>query len=250
MQHGGIFDESKGAAKRKIIHHNGWRVGLMLLLIAVASSLQEFRDVAFCSAPVLFVVIASGMSMPYVAVRYLLILPFGLGTVLLLPVASGGDTWGLAGLLILKLSLANLGMTYILGTTPLPVLLKTMVQLRIPVPLVEMIGFTLRYASVLSDEAVSMLTAQKARGLRAGSWTNLRSYKRLGQLLGVLLMRSLERSERIHQAMLARGYDPYTQGTSAAASLAHSTSRKEGEPDGRHPRRKPVVPVSGYDTSA
>ncbi|WP_438448764.1 ATP-binding cassette domain-containing protein [Gorillibacterium sp. sgz5001074] len=207
LQHGRL-DDSRGAARRKIIRHDGWRVGSMLVLIAVFSSLRGYVDVALCGAPVLFVVIGSGMGFGYVLLRLLLAVPFALAAVVMLPLASGSGTWGLAGLLLLKLVLANLAITYILGTTPVPQLLRTLRRLRLPGPFTDMIGFTLRYITVLSEEAVTMLTAQQARGLRARSWTDVRSYRRMGRLLGVLLERTLERSERIHQSMLARGFHP------------------------------------------
>jgi cobalt/nickel transport system permease protein len=254
MLHGGFFDDTRGAAKRKVIGHEGWRVGSMLLLITVASSLRGYLDVALLGVPVLFVIIRSGMSLSYVLVRLLLVVPFGLAAVILLPVASGMETWGLAVLMLMKLVLANLGLTFLMGTTPLPLFLRTLRRLKVPGPLVDMIGFTLRYVLVLADEAATMLTAQKARGLRAGSWTNIRSYRRIGQLLGVLLERSLERSQRIHLSMMSRGYHPDRPAIPEAvlrADLCHEM--KEGKmlgKDGSHPCRKPVVPVSGYDPSA
>lgn len=254
LQHG-RFDESRGAAKRKLIRHDGWRVGMMLLLIAGLSSLRGYVDVALCGAPVLFVVIWSGMSFFYVALRLVLILPFGLAAVVMLPLTSGAEAWPAARLLMLKLVLANLGITYILGTTPVPLLLRTLRRLRVPGPLTDMISFTLRYLSVLSEEAVTMLTAQKARGLKAGSWTDIRSYRRMARLLGVLLDRSLERSKRIHQAMLSRGYHPDSPAMPEAllapgAAASHMTDRGEALGLGSHPRRSPVVPVSGYDASS
>jgi cobalt/nickel transport system permease protein len=118
------------------------------------------------------------------------------------------------------------------------VLLKTLKTLRVPGPLVDMIGFTLRYLSVLGEEIQAMIVAQKSRGLNTGSFASIRSYKRSGQLLGVLLIRSMERSVRIHQAMLSRGYD------------TSSGSRKRGKADVRHRSERPVVPVPGYDRSA
>lgn len=254
MLHGSFFDDTRGAAKRKVIAHDGWRVGVMLLLIAVASSLRGYMDVALCGVPVLFVIVWSGMSVSYILVRLLLIVPFGLATVILLPVASGAGSWEMAGLLLMKLALANLGLTFLMGTTPLPLFLRTLRRLRIPGPIVDMAGFTVRYVFVLADEAATMLTAQKARGLRAGSWTNLRSYRRIGQLLGVLLQRSLERSQRIHLAMLSRGYHPDMPAIPEAALRADvSHDKKEGKTlgnNGSHPSRQPVVSVPGYDPSS
>ncbi len=59
-----------------------------------------------------------------------------------------------------------------------------------------------RYAFVLGAEAARMATARRLRS--AGRRPGLRSY---GPLLGQLLLRAFQRAQRIHQAMLARGFD-------------------------------------------
>ena len=61
-----------------------------------------------------------------------------------------------------------------------------------------------RYIHVLGEELGRMRTARRARSFHPRSdwsWTLLTS------MLSVLLVRSLERSERVHAAMTARGWD-------------------------------------------
>jgi cobalt/nickel transport system permease protein len=61
-----------------------------------------------------------------------------------------------------------------------------------------------RYLHVLFDELGRMTIARRARTFRPGglvSWTLLTS------LISMLLLRSFERSERVHDAMIARGWD-------------------------------------------
>lgn len=62
--------------------------------------------------------------------------------------------------------------------------------------------FLFRYSFVLADEAARMHRARELRAL--GRRTGLASY---GPLAGHLLLRAFERAERIHLAMLARGFD-------------------------------------------
>ncbi|MDF2922101.1 MAG: cobalt transporter component CbiQ [Paenibacillaceae bacterium] len=235
MSSGSLFSQSRGAATRKVVNHDGWRLGLVLILVALASSMRGYMDVALCGVPVLFAVWRSGMRLAYVLSRFILIAPFGLGTAILLPLASGSGAWALVGLLLVKLSIANLGVTFLMGTTSVPELLQAMKLLRVPAPLTEMMGFTLRYISVLSEEAASMLAAQKARGLRASSFTNIRSYRRMGRLLGVLLVRALERSGRIHMAMLSRGYDSGMDNNQEAFARKVPLEKEE-KPLGSHTR--------------
>jgi cobalt/nickel transport system permease protein len=96
------------------------------------------------------------------------------------------------------------------ATTPLPDLLLAMRALRLPKLLVAILGLMWRYLAVLGDEAMRMIRAREAR---SGSW-NDRSGGTLGWRAGVtgnmagsLFLRGYERSERIYNAMLARGYD-------------------------------------------
>ena len=78
-------------------------------------------------------------------------------------------------------------------------------RLKVPNKLVQMIIFTYRYIFVVLDELGRMFTAARARGFRSG--TNLRTLKTVGNLIGMLFVRSYERTEHIHRAMVSRGYD-------------------------------------------
>ena len=96
------------------------------------------------------------------------------------------------------------------ATTQLPDLLSAMGRLRMPRLLVAILALMWRYLAVLVDEALRMM---RARDSRSGSWTD-RGGGTLawrasvtGAMAGSLFLRGLERSERIHNAMLARGYD-------------------------------------------
>jgi cobalt/nickel transport system permease protein len=95
-------------------------------------------------------------------------------------------------------------------TTSLPDLLWALRTLRVPEPLVAIISFMYRYLYVLADEASRLLRARASRsatrlGARAGNSILWRG-KVAGYMVGSLMLRSFERSERIYQAMAARGY--------------------------------------------
>jgi cobalt/nickel transport system permease protein len=96
------------------------------------------------------------------------------------------------------------------ASTPLPDLLVAMRALHLPRLLVAILGLMWRYLAVLGDEAMRMIRAREAR---SGSWHD-RSGGTLGwrarvtgAMAGSLFLRGYERSERIYNAMLARGYD-------------------------------------------
>jgi cobalt/nickel transport system permease protein len=101
---------------------------------------------------------------------------------------------------LLSLTLLNI----LIQTTSIPALLHALIALRMPPLLVAILASMHRYLAVLFDEFNSMRRAAISRNLMAG-----RSWQRIviGNMMGSLFIRTYERGDRIHQAMLARGYD-------------------------------------------
>lgn len=98
----------------------------------------------------------------------------------------------------------------LVATTSFPDLLWGLRALHIPRVLVSVVGLTYRYIFVLADEAVRLMRARAARsgeveGHRPGGGIAWRG-RVVGGMVGSLALRSLERSERIYDAMIARGY--------------------------------------------
>ncbi len=77
--------------------------------------------------------------------------------------------------------------------------------LHVPAKLVFLFLFTYRGIFLLADEWQRLKTALRLRGFVAAS--NLHSYRTLGYLLGLTLVRGMDRAGRIHQAMLLRGFN-------------------------------------------
>lgn len=76
--------------------------------------------------------------------------------------------------------------------------------LKTPERLVHLIMFTIRYIDVLREEYMRLRTSMKLRGFRPG--TNWHTYRSFGYLVGMMLVRAMERSERILAAMKCRGF--------------------------------------------
>ncbi|NOD94683.1 cobalt ECF transporter T component CbiQ [Ruegeria sp. HKCCD4884] len=77
-------------------------------------------------------------------------------------------------------------------------------KLRCPDALVHLLMFTIRYIEVLREEYLRLRGAMKVRGFRPG--TNWHTYRSFGYLVGMMLVRAIERSERILGAMKCRGF--------------------------------------------
>lgn len=103
----------------------------------------------------------------------------------------------------------------LVGTLDPVVLGHAMGQLRLPKKLIHLFLFTVRYIGVLFDEYRRLRLAMRARAFVAGS--NRHTWRSFGWLMGMLLVRSLERSERILAAMKCRGFNGrfYLAGQSA-----------------------------------
>lgn len=101
---------------------------------------------------------------------------------------------------LLSLFLANI----LVLTTSVPSLLQALTELRMPPLLVAIMASMYRYIAVLVGEFQSMQRAALSRNLMGSKrWQRLV----IGNMFGSLFIRTLERGERVHQAMLSRGYD-------------------------------------------
>lgn len=109
------------------------------------------------------------------------------------------------------------------ATTPPLRLLGALRSLRVPAVLVAIVLLMYRYLFVLVEEAQSMMRARAGRSAFIGSKTGGRKSggslvwraKSAGGMAGSLLIRTLDRSERIYMAMVARGYDGTLRQTDA-----------------------------------
>jgi len=76
-------------------------------------------------------------------------------------------------------------------------------KLKVPAPFVVQLLFLYRYLFVLIEEASRMIRARSLRSFDSGGMR----FKVFVPLLGQLLLRTLDRAQRIHLAMLCRGFD-------------------------------------------
>ena len=83
--------------------------------------------------------------------------------------------------------------------------IKTLEQLKLPNKLVQMIFFIYRYIFVVSDELQKTLISISSRNTGKKSYLFKRHI--LSNIIGMILVRSYERGERIRTAMLSRCYN-------------------------------------------
>jgi cobalt/nickel transport system permease protein len=185
------------------------------MLVVVATPLAWYPLFGGYLVVLVTVVALSGVPAGYLAKRMLVEAPFVLFAVAVPFIADGPriDVLGLsvsepglwaAGALITKGSLGVLASLTLAATTDPQDVLAGLRRLRMPDLIVQIMGFMLRYLDVVTAELGRMTTAMKSRGCDPRS---PRHWPVLARSLGALFIRSYERGERVHLAMLARGYD-------------------------------------------
>jgi len=196
--------------------HRTWAV---LIGIVVAVSIPSTAILTIMLSIIFFAMLWCGIPFRFIITRLLLILPFGFFAVFFLPFTSQGEPvfymFGFAAsdegvakalLILLKICSANLLLTFLIATTPLFDLIKSLRSIGIPAIMIELVSLMMRYFFLLAEETRSMLKAQKSRGFSTEGWFwPRRVYQRFGQLLGMLFLRAYSRSQRIYLSMSARG---------------------------------------------
>lgn len=215
------------------VHHLDPRVKLVLtvafILTAALIPVGTWPVYILLFTVVISLVIIADVGVGKVLKRSLVALPFVLATIPLIFTTPGkqlftinfgfwhlratinGIEWFLS--VGLKSWISIQAAILLIFTTPFPDILAAMRAMRVPRLLVAIIGLMWRYLFVLADEAIRLMRARAARSSDSGiqdlpkggkiSWRA----QIVGGMAGSMLMRSLDRSDRIYVAMLSRGYD-------------------------------------------
>lgn len=226
-----------------LIHRLDARAKLLAMLAYTAVVISFDRYAVSVLAPLaiapLAILCLAGVPVTFVLRRIAILSPFIAMLCLLAPIydhgmhtislgcwrgaISGG--WLTAADIAVKFCLGMLALTALTSTTPFALLLEAMRRMGSPKMLVVQLAFLYRYIFVLIDEAMRI---RRGRDFRSAAAAPVgRRLAAVGGIIGALFVRTLERSERIHTAMCARGYDGQSRSlsrlnfrTSDAAFLA------------------------------
>ncbi|WP_205474376.1 cobalt ECF transporter T component CbiQ [Nocardioides sp. SYSU D00038] len=187
---------------------------LAFVVLVVATPREWFWAFGVHLAVVLAVIGVSRVPPSYLLKRMVVEVPFVVFALLLPFVAHGPHTevlgvtvsepgllgaWGL----LAKGTLGVLASLTLAATTEPHDLLAGLERLRLPDLLVQIMGFMVRYLDVVTTELQRMRVARESRGFSARNPTH---WPVLARAAGALFIRSYERGERVHLAMLSRGY--------------------------------------------
>jgi cobalt/nickel transport system permease protein len=214
--------------RESLIHHLDPRVKVVVTVLFIVSNslLPDGAWLGFgISLAFIFVLVAlARIRLGYVLKMSALVIPFALVAVTVL-FATPGETWisfwlgrwqltaSYAGLIrfasIFLRSWLSVQMAILLAvTTEASDMLHALRHLGVPEILVAIASFMIRYLTVLAEEAGRLMRARDARsagptpGIAMVGW----QAKTAGNMAGQLFLRSFERSERVYNAMLSRGF--------------------------------------------
>ncbi len=222
------FDRYQRASS--YLHRLDPRVKVVLTALGILSNLL-IPDGAWSAflltlALILFLTHLAKLPWGFILKRSLIILPFTITAFSVIFITPGAtltmlhlgpwsftvtDTGVIRFVSILARGILSVQMAILLtATTTFADLLHALRHLRLPRALVGTLAFTFRYLDVLADEAMRLMRARQARSARLPGepvrqglrWRG----KVTGAMVGQLFLRSLERGERVHYAMLARGF--------------------------------------------
>jgi cobalt/nickel transport system permease protein len=108
-------------------------------------------------------------------------------------------------LLFVRIMAAVTLATLLAFSTPMIEILETLRLWKVPAIIVDIADMMYRYVFIMQDTAHTMHCAQVSRMGGGGSWAH--RVAETGSIASNVLIKSLDRSTRIYQAMLARGYD-------------------------------------------
>lgn len=192
-----------------------WRIIAAGLLVLGISALPARFDAVVGETPVLLIhggvacglaiiVILTGIPWRYLTMRWMLFLPWIAMFALAIPLAKGSAGWPVFAGILIKALLGFTTVLVVVRSTPVDELLRGLARLGVPKLLVATIATMDRYTFLFRDELQRLRRAQAARTFGQSRWQRI---KTTAGMLGLVLGKSYDRAERVHAAMLARGYN-------------------------------------------
>jgi len=161
-----------------------------------------------------FVLSVGDIPLKYILKKLLIVSPFVLIVGIFNPIFDTSTMYNLHGILIsggwvsffsilIKFILAVSSGFLLIATTSLPAICQGLERLRVPRVFVVQLLFLYRYLFILAEEAMRMARARDVRSFGKKGY----GIKIFINMIGLLFVRTVGRSEMIYQAMCSRGFD-------------------------------------------
>jgi cobalt/nickel transport system permease protein len=184
-------------------------------VVAVSTPLRAWPAYVACALALAFVAALARVSPRTLWSRAKVVLPLVLFVAVFVPFVREGEPVDLGPVTVSREGLetfATVGAKALLGTlsavllgatTSFPDVLHALERLRAPKLLVLIAAFMYRYLFTIVDEVQRMRAALSARGYAPRHALQAQA---IGRVATALFLRTYERAERVHLAMLARGW--------------------------------------------
>ena len=206
------------STKESSIHRLDPRAKLFVVAVFIACVVSFHKYtvsalIPYCFFPAVMIALA-GIPLRYLLKKYLLLLPFAVLIGIFNPLfdqtplldlgrvsISGG--WISFTSIIIRFTLTVFAAFILIAVTGFNGICAALERFRVPAIFGVQLMMLYRYIFVLSGEATRMT---RARDLRAAGNRKMKS-RVYGSLVGHLLLRTWDRAQRVHMAMLARGFN-------------------------------------------
>lgn len=216
LHHVGTLDELSARDTAAVRLDPRGKLAVTIAFVAVVASFGRLDLGRLIPLVALFMLAVPLCDVPWrlLLVRLAVASPFALGIAALEPFLDRRPALSLAGVqvttgeiafvvILTKFALSLGAALLLVATTGFDTVCAALGRVGAPRVVVAQLSLTYRYLFVLGGEASRMVRAHamRAPGLKRPS------LRTAGTLLGHLLVRALDRAERIHRAMLARGFN-------------------------------------------
>lgn len=211
---------------RSVMHRLESRIKIIsfAIFVAFSVSLNNIYTLFAALAVAIFLSILGKAEIRKLFQRLLLALPFELMIIAFIPFTVKGrevvSIWGLgvtaeglrfALVILLRMETACVIMAVLFLTTGTSGIIDGLKGLKFPGIIVELMEFILRYIDLFNHEIEKMNIARECRGYVKGKHLfNKKTFRTVGDIIGMGLIRSYDRSIKIYNSMLSRGYKGYT----------------------------------------
>lgn len=217
--HHSFIDKYSGGTS--VVHRADARLKISIALIALICiiSTPPVHDIALIGYAFLFGLcwIASGLPLLHLLQRIGLALPFiaviALGTLVVDHAVPAASRYLF---IIAKATLAIAVLTLLTSSTRFHNLLRGFAWFGIPRIMTSLLAFLYRYVFILIDEAERLSRGRRSRQLAR---RRLLAWRSRAWQIGTLFLRSMERSERVYNAMLARGFTGHIRSIESPTTL-------------------------------
>jgi len=187
---------------------------LAFVLIVVATPRDAFWAYGVYAGLIVALTLSARVPLLVLVRRLTIETPFLL-FVIALPFLTRGERVDVAGMnlsveglwaawnILAKATLGTATMMLLASTTSITSILHGLQKLRVPTVIVAIAGFMIRYLDVIASEMRRMKVGRQSRGYEPRVLWQARA---LASSAGTLFIRSYERGERVHLAMVSRGY--------------------------------------------